>query len=499
MSTPPPSIAAAIRTHRNALTPILLMLAACSSGDAPGTPAGAARAPFVDAAKAEAPAAGGDTTEAFLEQVRIESEAADKRDKQQDNMGYTGRLAEALASEVAYAEKGGAARRFVVANRLWALSPALSEQLHRSADELQPDQPLIVYELALHYTRNDDCARALPLWKRLKTVGMLPQQATFLFAYCLLATGDERGAYDLVQNSEVRDSHVGAEKMSYAVFGGPDYLTLHDEDYRKAEAGDRIALDRALARAFDWRTDWWNYDQQTVARDALHELMARLWSAQKRERAEWDCLWPLLIDSERKLGVADLNGCQILVGAHPYPASSALGRIVLGRLASDAEDELDFSDFHARHAATLRERAYSSAGDFEALRVLAFLQQSVGDEAGLAQSDELGWKRYRDETFARSRIERAHPSSGATPDPAFRGLLQQAMRDFPRVPRFILIDAVYRHPDGELPVEDLSRLLQAETRDLSLSQGQAGIRSSSQLLSMYRRLGRALDGARQRP
>ncbi|KRD34621.1 hypothetical protein ASE35_07680 [Lysobacter sp. Root916] len=493
MSDAPHPNAIADRPRGSALAPLLLALAACSCGDAPSAPAAAARAQFADTAKAQAAPASADAVEEFLQQVRVESDAADARDKQQGNMGYTGRLAEAIASEVAYAEKGGAARRFVVANRLWALAPATSERLHRSADELLPDQPLIVYELALHYTRNDDCPRALPLWKRLKTVGALPPQATFLYAYCQLATGDERGAYDLVQTSKVRETHVGAEKMSYAVFGGTDYLTLHDEDYRKAEAGDRVALDRALARAFDWRSDWWNYGQNAAARDALHDLMARLWSAQKRERAEWDCLWPLLIDSERKLGVADLDRCQLLVGAHSYPASSALGRIVLGRLAADAEDELDFSAFHARHAATLRERAYSSTGDFEALRVLAFLQQSVGDEAGLAQTDELGWKRYRDETFARSRIEHAHPAPGQTPDAAFRAMLQQAMRDFPQVPRFILIDAVYRHPDGELPVADLSRLLQAETRDLNLSQGQAGVRSSTQLLSMYRRLGQALN------
>lgn len=478
-------------SRRTIVLTIALLLAACSAAEAPSAPQAKGEFANASAATAATPgAANGD--EDFPAQVQTELAAAQPIAAKYGPGMYTGALAESVAGLMAYAEQGGAARRFVIGNLLWSSAPAAAEQLHRSADELLPDQPPIVLELAMHYTRNDDCARALPLWKRIQRAIGIPANATYIAAYCYLASGDERGAYDLVANSEVEDSHVGAEKMSYEVFGGPDYLVLHDADYRKAAAGDRIALDRALGRAFDWRIDWWNHAPDAQARDALRALMARQSSPQRRERAEWECLWPQLIDAEREFGVADLKRCGVLVDGQPYPISSALGRIVLGRLAADAVDQLDFSEFHARHAADLRERASSAAGDFEALRVLAFLQQSVGDGPGLAQSDELGWKRYRDETFALSRIERAHPARGDLPDATYLGLIEQAMRDFPQVPRFMLIDAVYRHPDGKLPPADLSRLLRAETRSLGLSTLNGGARSSSQLRSMYQRLGRAL-------
>lgn len=491
----PASPSPASTRHSTALT-IALLLTACSCADAPSTPQ--SKHAFADPPAAGAGQARTTEDEGHLHAQAEAEMAAAQPIKAKFAAGlYTGALREGVADMIAYAEQGGAARRFVVGNMLWSVAPAASEQLHRNADELLPDQPEIVYELALHYTRNDDCVRALPLWKRIHRAAGLPAKATYIAAYCYLATGDERGAYDLVTQSKVQDSHTAAERLSYEVFGGPEYAELHDADYRKAAAGDRVAMDRALGRAFDWRTDWWNHAPNAHAYDALRALMARQSSPQQRQRAEWECLWPQLTGATRDLTFADLKRCGVLVEGQPYPVSSALGLIVIGRLSDEAANGLNLSEFHARHAATLRERAFSAAGDLEALRVLAYMQQALRDEDGLRQSDELGWKRYRDETFARSRIERAHPARGERPDVAYLSLLRDAMRDFPQVPRFILIDAVYRHPDGELPVADLSRLLRAETRSLLLSTGNGSARSSSQLQVMYKRLGRALGVAPQ--
>ena len=57
-----------------------------------------------------------------------------------------------------------------------------------------------------------------------------------------------------------------------------------------------------------------------------------------------------------------------------------------------------------RHGAELQARARSEAGDLPALEMLAYLQVSVGDQAALKASDELGWRRYRVAKFAKSRL-----------------------------------------------------------------------------------------------
>ncbi|QQQ01796.1 hypothetical protein [Lysobacter enzymogenes] len=482
------------RPRRRSTPALLLALAAAACAGANAAPPGL-QAPV----PAATPAATRVSAEDFLAQVGAESQAADDFGRRHLPLQFSGRLDQAVAELVAYAERGGAARRFAIGNMLWAIAPDASLSLHRGADALQPEQPEILFELALHYTRKDDCAAALPLWARLRAgpVG-IPATATYVAAYCHLARGDLRGAVAIVRDSDVDSHHVGAEKMSYEVFGGPSELSLFDRDYRQAAGGDRVALERLLARSFDWHGDWWNAAPQASAQDAAIALARTQWGPQQRARQQWDCLWPKLRDSAQAFGYDDLERCRVIVGghppsAHPYPASSALGRVALGRAVARAVQPPDFAALLARHGDTLRERARSEAGDLEALRVLAYLQQSAGDAAGLAESDELGWKRYRDERFARSRIQHAGPTAGETQDPAYRAMLAQAARDFPHSPLYPMLAAADRAGDGDPSAADLAPILQAETRTLDLSVRSGGLRSHSQLKALYRLLDTVLE------
>lgn len=486
-----PHIADTDPSRRRLLLPLLLTLAAVAcSAQEPAAPRAAREFEAAAPATAAKPTL---SAEDFMAQVQAESAAAEAFNERHRPLQFSGRLDQAVAELVAHGEQGGAARRFAIGNMLWSLAPDASLSLHRSADALQPEQPEILYELALHYTRKDDCAAALPLWKRLQASRIgIPAQATYIAAYCHLA-GDPQAAVDIVFASEVDSHHVGAEKMSFEVFGGPSDLTRFDRDYRDAAGGDRGALERLLARSFDWQTDWWNHAPQPSAQDAAIALARTQWNPQQRERQEWDCLWPKLRDNERAFEAADLDRCRVLVGGHPYPASSALGLVALGRLVARSEQPPDFAALLARHGGTLRERATSKAGDLEALRVLAYLQQGAGDDAGLAQSDELGWKRYRDARFALSRVQHAEPEPDVPPDAAYRAMLAQAAQDFPHVPLYPMLEAVYRAGRGDPPAVDVARVLQAETRTLDLSVRNGDLRSHSQLKALYRRLAKTLE------
>ncbi|MET4729879.1 hypothetical protein ABIE09_003693 [Lysobacter enzymogenes] len=475
----------------------LILAATACSGQEPAKPAVKREFEATPAASAAtAPRAA--SAEDFMAQVEAESEASDRFNQRHRPLQFSGRLDQAVAELVAYAKQGGAARRFAIGNMLWSLAPDASLSLHRSADAQQPEQPEILYELALHYTRKDECAAALPLWKRLRASRIgIPDQAAYIAAYCHLASGDLRGAVDIVRAADIDNHHVGAEKMSFEVFGGPAELTRFDQEYRRAAGGDRDALERLLARSFDWRTDWWNHAPQPSAQDAAIALARAQWRERSPEREQWNCLWPKLRDKAQPFGYADLDRCGVLVGGHPYPASSALGLVALGRWVARAEQPPDFAALLARHAGVLRERAGGRHDDLQALRVLAYLQQGAGDAAGLAQSDELGWKRYRDERFALSRVQHAEPASGVAPDPAYRAMLAQAALDFPHAPLYPMLEAVYRAGAGDPPAADVARVLQAETRSLDLSVRYGDLRSHSQLKALYRRLEKALekDGA----
>ncbi|MGH7306280.1 MAG: hypothetical protein ACRELZ_23600, partial [Candidatus Rokuibacteriota bacterium] len=90
------------------------------------------------------------------------------------------------------------------------------------------------------------------------------------------------------------------------------------------------------------------------------------------------------------------------------------------------------------------------------------------DEAGLAQSNEFGWRRYRIPEFAISRVAGLLLSEDAAAKAQGQTLLEQALRDFPDESRLLRYEFVLKQPQGADREAALVRLILAEYHGLQV-------------------------------
>ncbi len=399
---------------------------------------------------------------------------------------YGGQLSLAVAELQEAAMAGGPWQQLVAGNMLWQHAPEVSLMLHEAAQDELPDSHSysVELELALGYTRADRCEEAIERWQSMRADNSLPEHAGYVAAYCYMKQGDPREALRIVTESRFAGSHVSAEKLTYSVFGGPYPIQRYDDAYRRAQSGDGRAMDELLLLAVHWPTDWWNQNPNAAALRHARQLMPTVWPEDSRAHREWECFWDQL-DSSAAVEPAMLADCGVLVEDHPYPASSALGEILLPRWS-----EHDPTDLLARFRPTLWMRATSEQGDLSALRVLANLQARAGAHDELADTDELGWKRYRARNFAISRLGGLAADGPASPE--YAAALDQATVDFPEDPYLRALQLSVRYPEGDFRIEDLAAVILAESRSFQIAVTSAH-RSSLQLRALYFVLESAID------
>lgn len=383
----------------------------------------------------------------------------------------SGRKAEVVARFRDAGKSGDALTHWVVGNLLWRIDPDAAYDAHIAALKLLPEEPTVLIEMALEYTRRDQCVEANALFDKLDDSTGLKSPLSAVAAYCLFKTGKIAEGKKLWQRSDVIRQHIAVEKLLHSVFGDVPF-PAHNADYLAASKGDRAAFDRLLHRAYSWPFDWWNNRRHAIAAEAAFELMTKVLPANDPFAAGWNCMRAELDSGTRKLGLDALSKCKLLVGDHPFPGSSGLGKLLLGSLLSGSPEMAPA--LLEKHRSELTKRANSAAGDLFALECLAALQANARDAPGLAVSDELGWTRYGKVEFALSRLSGLATQQPIS-EPELLAAIDRARQDFPSDPRVLEIIA------GILPADDPKKeaatvaLILAEFRSLLI--GGPNIRS----------------------
>jgi len=392
-----------------------------------------------------------------------------------DNLPFylDGQPEKAIAAMEAAARPRGWWGLLAIANMTWTMHPQQSLAWHEAAGKASHEHPLTTVELALHYTRREECDRALVAWDKLQRKGMMGGYFPALKAYCLLRLDRDAEAVAAMRQAEF-GSHGG---MRYAevlgeLWGERPALALYSDAFAAYRGG---TTDASLETVVRQAVDLPNEDGQRY--DALQRLTV---FAATREPADAPlmrdlaCLRPLFTQQalenrtaiersaareeayEKALADGDygsagrlldtpgdhdagaaaterrwrdaLAECHLVVEGQPLPASGALLRLLIIELMQRnlATDK----DLLAHHGDALWTRASSERGDIEALEVLAALQSSAKDRDGLRRSDELGWHRYRLPKFAASRVY-GEMLDGKPEDAATQRLLGEALADFP--------------------------------------------------------------------
>lgn len=318
--------------------------------------------------------------------------------------------------------------QFVAGNVVYRVSPAAAVSFHEAAARLAPGEARPQLELAFDHQRAGRCDRAVPAWEAADRLGILRSPATAIAAYCFFRLGRIDEAIALWERVQWPAHRRSLDQMLSEMAMGTRALDTHMRAYERARAGDEAALETLISNALRWHTDFWNGKVHRDAFAAARALALTVRPADARLHRELDCaeLAIATVDADAVLGL--LRRCRFIVEGGELPASSAVAKFLFARL--DLAKAVHPRELLPVHGAELDRRARSAQGDVAALEVLAFLQASVRDAAGLAATDELGWRRYRMASFAASRVAGAWGRGPENRGPA-ETLLREAIAEFP--------------------------------------------------------------------
>ncbi|WP_342317106.1 hypothetical protein [Lysobacter sp. FW306-1B-D06B] len=343
---------------------------------------------------------------------------------------------------------------FTAGNLLFSLHPDASYRWHTQAYELSKGDDLVRLELALHYTRREECPKALEAWTALERSDLVTGYMPMLAGYCYLKLGDDKRAFAMFDSVKGR-LHGRFEDVLEQLWGERPALRAHaDRLLAFRTSGSLADLDGGLENAIRFGIG----QDRGKALAALAQAAAPSSPQAPAVFGQLACLRPAF---EAEASASEASGdpdasvkaewkqrmetCGLALGRYPLPDDAALARLLV--VTAINLDIASAQELLAAHAASLAGRAQSDAGDIGALRLLAAMQARVSDP-GLKETDELGWTRYGDVRFAASRLAGRLVGNPA-PTAEDLAQLDRARRQFPQDQAILGLWLRYSSPDKE--------------------------------------------------
>ncbi|MFT3736810.1 MAG: hypothetical protein QM776_17665 [Rhodocyclaceae bacterium] len=318
--------------------------------------------------------------------------------------------------------------QLVAGDLVYRVSPVAATPFHQAALKLAPTEGVLHLELAYDYQRAGDCNRAIPEWQAADKLRALGGPATAIAAYCFFRVGRIDEALALWDRIQWPANRIALDFALAEMAMGTQALDTHIQALAKARRGDDKAFNTLIGNALDWKRDWWNSSESREAFDVVRALAKELKPADLQLARELDCANEV-IAAKNSAAVPDiLRRYRFVIEGGELPKNSEVAKYLFSRISYlDAFPKQELLD---RHRATLDARARSAEGDIAALEILAFLQVSVRDKAGLKASDELGWRRYHVAKFAVSRVLGSYGNDDGWKSGG-EALLAEALNEFP--------------------------------------------------------------------
>lgn len=398
--------------------------------------------------------------------------------------GHFEEVHDSLEAVVPDAEKT-AVDHFVLGNMLYEVDPERSFAHHRAALARLPDEPAVWLEMAYQHHRRGDCDAALPFYERSAAAGRLDPPQHALLAHCLVRVGRYRDALHAWAATGYASRHTAVDFTIHDVFGELSPLARHDRLMKRVRSGERAAVGELFENALAWRRDWWNAGSNREAVAAARAAVEQRFGADSllaREIRVWE--------AARETGTAEelralLEEEGLILGTGRLPESSFVARALLTAVAR--RGLVSVADLADRFSKEVEQRARGPEPDPDALVLLSAFTAETGDAEALREVDRYGWKRYRNADFALSLIfaRRDALADGFRHDDP---LLQEALADFPKDPRFALIAVARARAAGADTPAHVARLIDAEYHGLRSDDS----RYSRALQGYYRELARRL-------
>ena len=382
-----------------------------------------------------------------------------------------------------YAQKNGDwTAYFTISNSTWTIFPDDSFRWMKIAEEKSRQHPLVMLELAMHYMRQEKCSEANQAWSIIEKTGDLKDHLRYLAAYCHIKTGNDAEAIKFLKNPTGSLRKLGD---TLGEIWDPSYpLARFSKQYQQVNQLNGIALEKFISEMMVGSAD-----------NATHSMLKNALLQLEKKAAKDDvfnhqaqCMskWFLLPEENdayqygkneeiRRKKSSELKTmlpqCRLLVEKGSMPKDNDIARLLLQRMI-----DLELAtpkQLLLRFESELKARANSTNGDLGALEILAALQVRAEDRKGLAESDELGWKRYRSSRFASSRVvgviialepDKSNSSQEKmhTLDANTSAMLTQAVSDFPNEVLLLSLQLKHQTLDKKQRLDALRHLVIGE-------------------------------------
>ncbi|MCW1983641.1 hypothetical protein FHY25_004014 [Xanthomonas arboricola] len=315
---------------------------------------------------------------------------------------------------------------FVLSNLLYRSDIPASDAYIKIAEKGAPDNPLILFERAMHEHRAGQCAAALPLYEKAGALLEGRRRPVALWAYvthCRLVLGDATGAIKAWEKVDFREKHTAIEKAMYEIFSKTDPDADREQLIQSIHAGDAGAVCKLVKLDKNWEIDWWNTKEQP---DFLRHDLALINGLAKNNKsmqlAAGLCVEAVKLEDaafKDYVSSAGYWGNGYALPQDPAATYTLISQLSQRKLATAAQ-------LLEHYGAQPEARHQQSPGDRWTLDVLAYLYSANDHKAKLKALDLYGWKTLHIENYALSYVRGL-----AETDPGYKTVVADAARDFP--------------------------------------------------------------------
>ena len=162
-----------------------------------------------------------------------------------------------------------AAMCLLVGDALYNTDPKVSYKLHKKAYDAMPDERTTVLEWAMERHRKQECAEAVPLYK--KYLKMVPddRRLNALLADCLIREGKPQEAVAAWEAASYPRNHTAMDFAICEINGDLSPPKRRGDLLKQIRHGNLDLIEPLFALDLDFDRDWWNggVDQQALDRD----------------------------------------------------------------------------------------------------------------------------------------------------------------------------------------------------------------------------------------
>jgi hypothetical protein len=314
---------------------------------------------------------------------------------------------------------------FVLANLLFEEERERSYAYMKKAEELQPDNPYVLYERGIHEHRRSNCVDAARYYRAFHStdVGRDNPVSWAYLTHCALQLGNTDEAVSAWSNSDFSSYHTSIEKGMYVVFSNNKPNKARQALITRIEAGEHQILCDLIEFDANWEIDWWN----SVSKESYvlfdHDLANRVLKTGSRDAKIFD-FCNTAADMTDDEFVAGLFELKIWGDFNMLPQSSVLVYEIARRMSANglASPEQLLEAFGSQLEKVIAE----NSRDRKFVDVLGFLYSATDNAAGLHEIDGYGWHELNIEKFAGSYLLGVDPKGDD-----YDRLLEQALDDFP--------------------------------------------------------------------